>query len=640
MRQLLLPWLICIILPFLIELITSITIILLWVAIPLYILVIKGSNITNLDLIFFIYFACSWLYAIWNFLKHNIFIPKSLLTFPLYIKDSIRNSKNNKVIFLSAIIIIVVIWQLLNKPEIEVSKLDTVESHIASIAQEINRNIEESKSLESVFAEFITENNKNINSLNNFSRYPQINQLPQDKNSIEILSQEYRNYLGNIQSRKMDIRQKKTSLFRIENSLKNNNNRLIDIENQFKTLCISNNKSQNITVCSSLSKKIGSLKELIKSGLDLLTKSKENLIAIETTMNIPEKDKILAVWEQKIEEILGRFNFNTDDVQNWIIEADNTPNTVKINISTIQKLQQDFLANNHDNYTALIKVFSKELSISGNKITKFEEQSQNSIEVKPLLKTIKDNNNALEKLEKEIINLRKKIDFQYSQIRINLNELIRTKILLKKITVQGYRLSIYARSHSEGKSYIDIINTKKKVIDDLLKEVSLQEKTSNKLMLTIEDKIQEWTWNLDKNIDTSKILKARFNKLNTKLEWIIIRTNIIKFVLVLLVLGILFGFAIYQHRIMLLNNSKQLETNLSKLLLTINNPKEFLQVRLKAIKIVDEQILLTDQDIKKIKNDIRKLENSKNRDDGVVASRLRQVADSLELRLTEQRKKI
>ena len=316
-----LPWLTIIALPFIIELIISVTILLIWLLIPGYIIFFKGSSINNIELTVFIYFACSWLYAVWMFFKNSTSIPKSLLMFPLFIKDISWKDRNNRIISLASIVTFVIVWQLFNKPEIQVNKFEIIENNLNSVAKVINSTVKESENLEGNIINIKNARNT-ISEFDKFSKIPQQNQIPQNKNDIEKFSEEYQKFLSNFNSYKTNIREELSSIERSENILMENTKLLDSIEQQINNLCVINDTSQKPPACSSLTENIQHIKISINSSSQSLIRHKQNLQSINESINIPAQ--ALAIWETKISETLGKFSFQIDSVTNWISMADSS----------------------------------------------------------------------------------------------------------------------------------------------------------------------------------------------------------------------------------------------------------------------------------------------------------------------------
>lgn len=627
-----LPWLTCIVLPFLTELIFGSTIVLLWLFIPGYILIFKASDINNVDLIIFIYFACSWLYAVWIFFRHSIFIPKSLLRFPFFIKDVCWKRQSNRIIFLILVVLTVMTWQVLNKPEAKISNLDTIKSRLASVTESVDSAIK----VMSLTLDSPKQKNTefSIDGWNKFYKYPQLNQIPKDKDGIEALSKDYQQFLTYIKSRQEKIRENETSISSRETFFESKNMLVTKIEEEIKAVCTTNYNSQNAPTCSSILLKIQELRILISSGSQLLNNHKQHLNSIKNTFDIP--DKSLAIWETKIEEIAGKFHFNTNSVNDWLSLANDHQKEAKYSILNAQKIKYLITKN----YAGVIDSYSMRTNRFESEIIRSEKQSQVSVEAKIIIKKVKNTDIELANLNQEISNLSielKSVDLQIAQA---LNQLSFQYNTHKQIAGGGYRLLVYARSNSEGKHYIDGIVDKKKTVDNLIQEISSLKDELYGFKNQFEANVQQQLLSLDKTAFLAKDLQIRNKKLKNKLEWVILRAFLVKIILGLVVIGILVGLAVYQHKKKLLARSRQLGTNLSELMPIITNPKEFLQIRLQAVNILEEHNLSNREDINEIKSVIRNLEKSSFRDDGAVASQIRKVADSLELRLTEQRKSL
>ena len=269
-------------------------------------------------------------------------------------------------------------------------------------------------------------------------------------------------------------------------------------------------------------------------------------------------------------------------------------------------------------------------------MTQVEQQSQRPVEAKPLLEKVKNNDVALSNLIQEIKSLQSEIQSIRSQISESLNQLGYKYLWLRQISGGGNILSKSASENREGKQYVNIILKKKEDIDILSKQISNLKSDIEKLKNKLESEENQWQWKFDTNISLAQNLKYRTKQLKRKLDWVIIRGIITKVVLGFVIIGALVVIGISQYRMRRITQFKKLGTNLPELMRTIENPNEFLSVRTKAIDILEKQNLLK-EDINKIKDVIKKIEKSKSENDSEVASELRKVASSLELRLTEER---
>ncbi len=625
-----LPWLTIIALPFIIELIISITILLIWLLIPGYIILFKGSSINNIELTVFIYFACSWLYAVWMFFKNSTSIPKSLLIFPLFIKDISWKDRNNRILSLTSIAAFIIIWQLFNKPEIQLNKFEIIENRLDSVVEVVNSTVKKSKRLEENITNIKNAKNS-INEFDNFSKVPEQNQLPQTKDGIEKLSKEYQSFLSDFKYYKANIKEKVSSIDRSENELTNNTKLLDSIEKEINNLCVIDDISKKPPACSSLTEKIQQIKISINSVSQLLITHKQNLQSKNESINIP--DQVLARWETKIQEIYGKYYFDISRVKDWLDTADSSSN----------RSEKEILINTEDykqlatkNYAEIIDNITREINELNKEVTQLEQQSERLVEAKLLLEKVSNNDSSLYNINQKNNRLKIEIQSIQPQIQERLNQLDYEYNWLKQISGGGYTLSVSARNNTEGKIYINTILNKKRVIDNLIKEISDFKSGIEKLNNKLESERNQWQWNLDRNISLAQSLKYRTKKLKRKLEWVIIRGIISKAVLAFVIIGTLLVIGISQYRMRRITKFKQLGTNLPELMRTIENPNEFLSVRTKAIDILEKQNLFK-EDINKIKDVIKKIEKSKSENDSEVASELRKVASSLELRLTEER---
>ncbi|MDE5109256.1 MAG: hypothetical protein O4808_20075, partial [Trichodesmium sp. St17_bin3_1_1] len=101
------------------------------------------------------------------------------------------------------------------------------------------------------------------------------------------------------------------------------------------------------------------------------------------------------------------------------------------------------------------------------------------------------------------------------------------------------------------------------------------------------------------------------------------------------------GYHLYQTRS--LKKLNRLDSkNLKKLLARIKDTKEFVTIRLKAIKLIYKHQNNFDIDqlkelVQQLKETVKQMEKLKSDDDVKVNGELRKVAESLELRLMEKR---
>ncbi|NEP60733.1 MAG: hypothetical protein F6K31_27690 [Symploca sp. SIO2G7] len=643
-----LPWLISIFFPFLFELITSITIVLLWLFVIFYLVFLKGVYINNLDLIIFIYLTLSWLYAVYIFIRHGTSIPKSLLIkFPLFLKNVIWKTLVILSVPFILILMLILIYlisrsistplQSLFKVPVEITQLETIQSDLDIVTETVNDAIDELKLLDADLSKEKIEHPLD-SKWNEFSNYPQANQIPRDREGIEVLSEKYQSFFSEFKSRQLDASEDTDSISRLQGTLGMNNKRLADIEEELNALCNSIDYAQKKSDCLYDLEKVLELKTEINSALGVLTKSRLTLELIKTNYNIP--NEVLEAWKVKIEEALARFEFNEKDVIEWLSAAKKEYKSADNKRLNSKNIKKNFTTKK-GRYSKLIKQKTPEqISNLSTDIERVEKQFQDPTEVKLIkmtLKKVENNNVNIENLEQQINQLDSEMKSLKSEVRSNLESLGDTKSSLDNLSVRGNLLLVGAYNNPTGNKYEEKILKQQEIINKLYQEFNSLETEWQELVYQVNNDVNSWQLNLNKTVDLIKKLKARNEKIESKLNKIIFRLKIIQYISALGGVGSFLLLTVYYYRIIMIKRFKNLGNNWIDLEATITNSKELRTVRLKAVDIVKDQTMPNKQTIDKIKSVIKNLYKSKIEDDIYVAAELNKVAESLELRLAEQR---
>jgi DNA repair exonuclease SbcCD ATPase subunit len=634
-------WLALISFPLVVEILASLLIISCFLISPLWILMLDES-LNNFDLALFIYFFCAWLYAIFEFLKNGVSLPKSLLHWQIFVLRWIKDNPRRAVAFIGLILLVLLFSQ---KPEVKTNQSDLLATRLTNIEnhlREIDSRAEETnRTLSEKLEEKRTKTDDKFSTLRSkFSVSPNSTQMPIDRNGIEELSSSFNYFLKYLSSRKNDTSDTSYSLDKDLGALNDSLKQISDIKNQAQTQCKFPDDREDAIECSKIESQIENIANQIKSTKRTLQACKQAIETIQSLDNsIYISPDLLALWEQKIEELKGKYQFDTKWANSWLFQATREIKDVRERMVELQqihqRIQNDF-QKVESSFPSISQQYKQVYSSLSERTENRELSLKDSNKIRENLSAAKQDNLRLSEWSEKISSLEESI--QNSLVTVtDSSELY--LITLRQLSGGGHSLSTQAKNNSLGNNYVDVILSKKQEIDDLYDEASTFNQEIKHSLTELKRKGSNIIGDIGELKSSLSRLQSRNSKVIDELKSAIIRSNLQVVSVVLVLILILVMLIWLQARMILLKKIKDIKTNLVKELIPkIKDSGESLRIRLYAIQILYNDVYSpTQSEVDMIKSTVKALEISSNINDRKVAAKLRNTADAIDRRLTEQR---
>lgn len=636
-------WFVCIIVPSIIELLTSYLFIFpLYGAATIYPLV-RGSDSSYFDLAIFLFSTPAWLYSVYTNLRHDVTISRSLLMWPFSIFKWVRK---NPIKTLIVVFVISLGWKLLSNPEVDISQLKGLESSFYKIREEIETVVSWTEENEKYWKDYSYRIPEYRSLLQKFSIVPSNSGLPQNSNELETLRSDYQHLRSFADPSLYSISQLSNSVSEKSGILNDESAQISKISAQLEIECkqLKTSKQANNNIsrfCNLLPAKIVETKGRIEYGHSKIS-SIENLSnSIKSQVNISSNS--ISAWERKILELEIKFQpFDISNLQYHLNESEKLEKTVYQSVPLIQSKNSELLRT-IENYA---KSFTQ-VSIQHSNLKSSLDRSDNLLgerDLSSLLSQARVTRESLRTLKDSIGKLDLNLREIEKDVEGNSKFVTGLKGNISQTTWTLYKMSISAKINSAGTQYLNLINERKNTIDALLKgdnsqinvESLYEEVTASEN--TFNSKKRQWFFDLGQLKNSVNSLEGKNDKFISKLELRILLQKFMMGVFASIVVAALALYFLVIRKRAILRSKSKLTSAFDNLMDAITNPSEYMQVRLDAVNMLENEYASPqNQDVELIKKAIRGLEKSKSDDDVRIAAELRRAADTLEYRLSEQR---
>jgi cell shape-determining protein MreC len=638
-------WLVCIIVPSIIELLTSYLFIFpLYGAATIYPLV-RGSDSGYFDLAIFLFSTPAWLYSVYTNLRHDVTISRSLLMWPLSI---FKWARKNPIQTLIVVFVVSLGWKFLSNPEVDISQLKGLESSFYKISEEIEVVVSWTEKNEKYWKDYSYRIPEYTSLLQKFSTVPSNSDLPQNSNELETLRSDYQHLRSFADPILYSISQLSNSVSEKSGILNDENAQISKISEQLEVECQKLETSREATnnndisrVCNLLPDKIATAKGRIEYGYIRISSIEDLSDLIKSQVNISSNS--ISAWERKILELEIKFQpFDISTLQYHLNESEKLEQTVYQSVPTIQSKNSELLR--------AIDIYAEsfgQVSIQHDSLKSSLDGSNDLLGERDLSSLLNQARVARESLRtlKDSIG---KLDLNLREVEKDVEENSKFITGLKGNILQTtwalYKISISAEINSAGAQYLNLINERKNTIDALLKGGNSQinvESLYEEVTATensFNSKKRRWFFDLGQLKNSVNNLEGKNEKFIYNLEFRILLQKLMMGVFAFIVVASLALYFLVIRRRAILRSKSKLTSAFDNLMSAITNPSEYMQVRLDAVNMLENEYASPqNQDVELIKKKIRVLEKSKSDDDVRIAAELRRAADTLEYRLSEQR---
>ena len=510
------------------------------------------------------------------------------------------------------------------KPKTNISQLSILEGRISNIEFSL-KGVSSWTKQHNIYLSNLLSENKKINDVMRFSF--DLRELVNQLNLQRINANEYK-YPFDRQSGILDDNTKIL---------------LEEIEPKIRSICQGTEKQEDTYKCALVKEQktiiegeITNIKNLFKETSSLIGK-----VRILESQKIRKKDIILVekVPPRTIKPSNEKSSMDKD--KEWLFNADISIKQVKIIISELNKSpRNDRIMTQVKTLFSEIQAFNQKYDQIARNIKSRESRLQsNLVNLDVDLNSSKDDSITLEDLSGAISKTQKYSFKLLSQIESDLTN------LTSQLRTKKYELVELKRLNSTT-LFFDSDSLANQNLQEI-KNLSTKIESEIQVMVKIQDELKKDSTNYRKEIgglvSLGEDLRSRNDQIIQSMEIAILRSTLQLSVIVLLPTFILFMFLMRQSRKLIVNRIRSIENDsaVPELITIIENTNEFQDVRIFAIDILYNKLYLPTQDeISLIKEKVNNLASSPLRENKKIASRLREIAVALELRLTESRKVI
>lgn len=600
----------------------------------------------------FVYCIFALAYSIFAYFRSGIAIPRSIIVgWHYYVA---KCCWKYPILIILLVFCIVAVRQLYQPPELSFSELELVKEKVTQLETKLNQTVSEKiESLEISLAEELSLSNKVRNSEKYQELYTQPPPGRASQSKIDRINNIYWKFKNNVKSQEKYVDQAQGNLEKIKGSIRSIGEDLDSLISELENICSLANNNQEVgdekylakknEYCNKLRNLSLQLKESTNSNSNNFQKFSNNLIRIEE--NVSDAKRFLPSWNNWLaaqKKVVDTRLITREQIDNWIERAnreldfvDQTIDNIDSVIQTIPQEKSELIRKietiekESDNFERQISEYENVKSLTLNK--EIVSGTENNLF---LINDLFDQISQAEKKTKILVdNLRKESDKIEDRITPLNNLYFEGRDLLKAPRFTQGALS-EKPSIKRGLENVnnfrvnELPSLKEKIQNELDSHKSLQKSIFQKLgetRLSVKNTQERFEY-LNKSIEKRRFIST--------IQWSAIYVVIVAVVITI-------GYHLYQTRS--LKKLNRLDSkNLKKLLARIKDTKEFVTIRLKAIKLIYKHQNNFDIDqlkelVQQLKETVKQMEKLKSDDDVKVNGELRKVAESLELRLMEKR---
>ena len=593
-----------------------------------------------------IYFAFAWLDAVYRHFKYGMAIPKSLILwhkeFPIYIKNipTILGWKKTAILLFSITLLVILLWKTLYQPEVNFDQLNFIsdslskyETELLSI-QQSNDQFKDFKIHRSNIKNLEEKNNTITKNANNTLNGVGVNT---SRDQIESIISTVNLQLSDLKSEIIDETNK---LGNLKNILDYNNGKLKNlvksnkkIELNIKSICI-NNDGQQDSKCSDIEQTTQKLKNSTLVTQEEISRLKSNNLGElqKNYKSLLEMRKPLAMIEEKIENIKGKYLFDIDELNEWFADTKEKLNNLNDQLSTFSA----------DSYAGKINQIQEKYKKNIIELRKIE-QSTNNLEKQTELFTIL-NQATLNKSKLEIIEKDSKqniLDLNLLTTAIDKSK-IELELLKSQIGGIHYQSFLYLKKLSQTKyqlQYEKSIQKIKEQSKDVQGKITYLIENQKKFSNELNDQRLNLLQDLGQLTSSLNQLQNKNKRILNK----VIQTRVVTIAtvgtLVIVVLWAIWIIIANKLKKDKINKKGKLKNNLNSYMENFTDAEEDLDIRLYAVQGLNNlRNPLTEKEIKTLKILITSLGKSNSNNDKKVASKLNKIVESLEIRSSENRR--